>query len=173
MVAVRLGALVAGRDYHVDVQYEVPDSVSTAGMYQPALRVELLRRSVAQAGVSGLSNAPMTGRLEMQSRRALGRRARIRLAGAAARQYQLSAMGPTHADIQPGSDRRSFQITHDVRGAPLIARLIAQGQGALRVHGVVADRVLPHHSHVRRSHAPGTVVPGRPRLSAAVHSLSS
>ena len=30
------------------------------------------------------------------------------------------------ADIQPGSDRRSFRMTHDVRGAPLITRLIAE-----------------------------------------------
>ena len=30
------------------------------------------------------------------------------------------------ADIQSGSDRRSFRMTHDVRGAPLITRLIAQ-----------------------------------------------
>ena len=52
-VAVRLGAIVAGRDYRVDVQYEVPGSASTAGMRQPVLRVELMRRSVAQAAASG------------------------------------------------------------------------------------------------------------------------
>ena len=36
--------------------------------------------------------------------------------------------GLYHADVEPGSDRRSFRITHDVRGAPLIARLIADGK---------------------------------------------
>ena len=52
-VAVRLGALGAGRDYRVDVEYEVPDSASTAGIHQPVLRVELVRRSDAPAGASG------------------------------------------------------------------------------------------------------------------------
>ena len=33
--------------------------------------------------------------------------------------------GCYRAEIQPGSDRRSFRMTHDIRGAPLIARLIA------------------------------------------------
>lgn len=32
--------------------------------------------------------------------------------------------GAYNAEIEPGKDRRSFQITHDIRGAPLIARLI-------------------------------------------------
>ena len=32
--------------------------------------------------------------------------------------------GSYNAEIEPGTDRRSFQITHDIRGAPLIARLI-------------------------------------------------
>lgn len=52
-VAVRLGVLAAARDYRVDVQYEMPDNVSTEGIHQPALRVELVRRSVAQADASG------------------------------------------------------------------------------------------------------------------------
>ena len=53
-VAVRLGAIIAaGRDYRVDVQYEVPGSASTASIHQPVLRVELVRRSVAQDGASG------------------------------------------------------------------------------------------------------------------------
>lgn len=34
--------------------------------------------------------------------------------------------GSYRAEIEPGRDRRSFRITHDVRGAPLIARLIAE-----------------------------------------------
>ena len=44
-VAVRLGALATGRDYRVDLEYEVPASASIAGIHQPVLRVELLRRS--------------------------------------------------------------------------------------------------------------------------------
>ena len=51
-VAVRLRALSAGQDYRVDVQYEVPDSASIAGIRQPVLRVELVRRPVASAGAS-------------------------------------------------------------------------------------------------------------------------
>ena len=89
-VAVRLGALVAGRDYRVDVEYEVPDSASTAGI-RPA---GVAGRTGATFGRAsrrfGLSHGSMTGRLEMRAGRALGGRARIRLAGAAARQYQLS-----------------------------------------------------------------------------------
>ena len=34
--------------------------------------------------------------------------------------------GSYRAEIEPGRDRRSFRITHDVRGAPLIVRLIAE-----------------------------------------------
>ena len=51
-VAVRLRALSAGQDYRVDVEYEVPDSASIAGIRQPVLRVELVRRPVASAGAS-------------------------------------------------------------------------------------------------------------------------
>ena len=46
-VAVRLGALSAGQDWHVDLEYEVPESASIVGIDQPVLRVELLRRTVA------------------------------------------------------------------------------------------------------------------------------
>lgn len=46
-VAVRLGTLAAGRDHRVDVEYEVPDRSSIAGIDEPVLRVELLRRPVA------------------------------------------------------------------------------------------------------------------------------
>ena len=46
-VAVRLGALRVGQDYRVDVEYEVPDSASIAGIHEPVLRVELLRGAVA------------------------------------------------------------------------------------------------------------------------------
>ena len=56
-VAVRLGRLVADRDYRVDVEYEVPDSVSTAGIRQPVLRVELLR----PVGSAGPSAGPSAG----------------------------------------------------------------------------------------------------------------
>jgi len=51
-VAVRLGTLAAGRDYRVDVEYEVPDRSSIAGIHEPVLRVELLRRPVAPTGPS-------------------------------------------------------------------------------------------------------------------------
>ena len=51
-VAVRLGALPAGQDYRVDIEYEVPDTASVAGIDQPVLRVELLRRPVSPAGSS-------------------------------------------------------------------------------------------------------------------------
>ena len=57
-VAVRLSTLAAGRDYRVDVEYEVPDSASTAGIRQPVLRVELVRRSVAPVGSSGSATRP-------------------------------------------------------------------------------------------------------------------
>ena len=50
-VAVRLGTLAAGRDYRVDVEYEVPDRSSIAGIHEPVLRVELLR-PVAPTGTS-------------------------------------------------------------------------------------------------------------------------
>lgn len=46
-VAVRLGTLAAGRDHRVEVEYEVPDRSSIAGIPEPVLRVELLRRPVA------------------------------------------------------------------------------------------------------------------------------
>lgn len=49
-VAVRLGALAGGRDYRLDVEYEVPHGASMAGIHQPVLRVELLRRPPAPAG---------------------------------------------------------------------------------------------------------------------------
>ena len=49
-VAVRLGRLAAGRNYRVDVEYDVPDSTSITGIRKPVLRVELLRRSVGSAG---------------------------------------------------------------------------------------------------------------------------
>ena len=48
-VAVRLGALAGGRDYRLDVEYEVPDGASMASIHQPVLRVELLRRPPAPA----------------------------------------------------------------------------------------------------------------------------
>ncbi len=51
-VAVRLGALAAGQDYRVDLEYEVPASASIAGIYQPVVRVELVRRSGAPTGSS-------------------------------------------------------------------------------------------------------------------------
>ena len=57
-VAVRLSALAAGQDYRVDVEYEVPDSASTAGIRQPVLRVELVRRSAAPVGSSGSATHP-------------------------------------------------------------------------------------------------------------------
>ena len=51
-VAVRLDALAAGQDYRVDVEYELPDSAPIAGIHQPVLRVELVRRPVAPSGSS-------------------------------------------------------------------------------------------------------------------------
>ena len=67
----------------------------------------------------------MTGRMEM--------RAGEPSEGARAFGWPVLQRGNTSypdgsycADIQPGSDRRSFRMTHDVRGAPLITRLIAQ-----------------------------------------------
>ena len=51
-VAVRLNALTAGQDYRVDVEYEMPDSASIAGIRQPVLRVELVRPSAAPAASS-------------------------------------------------------------------------------------------------------------------------
>ena len=42
----------------LDVEYEVPDSASTAGIRQPVLRVELVRRSVAPVGSSGSATRP-------------------------------------------------------------------------------------------------------------------
>ena len=67
----------------------------------------------------------MTGRLEM--------RAGEPSDGARAFGWPVLQRGNTSfpdgfycVDIQPGSNRRSFRMTHDVRGAPLIARLIAQ-----------------------------------------------
>ena len=36
--------------------------------------------------------------------------------------------GSYTAEIEPDRDRRSFRITHDIRGAPLIARLIGEEQ---------------------------------------------
>ena len=52
-VAVRLGTLDAGCDYRLDLEYELSDSAATAGILQPVLRVELVRRSVAQAKAPG------------------------------------------------------------------------------------------------------------------------
>ena len=51
-VAVRLGPLQAGQDYRLDVEYEVPDSASIAGIHQPVLRVELLRGPAKTTGAS-------------------------------------------------------------------------------------------------------------------------
>ena len=67
----------------------------------------------------------MTGKLQM--------RAREPSEGARAFGWPVLQRGDTSypdgsycADIQPGADRRSFRMTHDILGAPLITRLIVQ-----------------------------------------------
>lgn len=56
--------------------------------------------------------------------------------------------GSYNAEIEPGKDRRSFQITHDIRGAPLIARLIDEERAryACTVASPIASYRMIHTS---------------------------
>lgn len=67
--------------------------------------------------------------------------------------------GSYTAEIEPGRDRRSFWITHDIRGAPLIARLIDEDRAryACTVASPIASYRMIHTSaspkhHVEWSH---------------------
>ncbi len=89
----------------------------------------------------------MTGRLEM--------RASEPSEGAPAFAWPVLQRGNAsfpdgwyRAEIQPGSDRRSFRMAHDIRGAPLIGRLIAEDKAryACTVSSPIASYRTIHSS---------------------------
>ena len=91
----------------------------------------------------------MTGRLEM--------RASEPSDGARAFGWPVLQRGNTsypdgcyRAEVEPGSDRRSFRMTHDIRGASLIARLIAENKAcyACTVSSPIAAYRTIHTSSV-------------------------
>ena len=90
---------------------------------------------------------PVTGRLEMRSSEPSegGRSFAWPVLQRGNTSYPDGSYG---AEIEPGRDRRSFRITHDVRGAPLIVRLIAEEKAryACTVSSPVASYRTVHTS---------------------------